>query len=137
MKTSSDDKCGILLVEDHEDTREVTRRLLESSGHRVSTAGGIATALGLASQERFHLLITDVGLPDGSGLELLEQIRGLYPIDGVVLSGYGMANDIRDSKTAGFTHHLTKPVAIDMILKVIEGIMATADCEKPPGRSVA
>ncbi|HEX4201922.1 MAG TPA: ATP-binding protein [Chthoniobacterales bacterium] len=100
----------ILLVEDHEDTRHVFQAILRQKGHSVKSAATGEAALALASSEVFDLVISDLGLPDFSGTDLMSILQERYSLRGVALSGYGMEEDIRRSKSAGFDHHLTKPV---------------------------
>jgi two-component system CheB/CheR fusion protein len=101
----------ILLVEDHEDGGRAMSQLLAADGHEVRWARDVATGLGLAGQHPFDLLICDLGLPDGSGLDLMRTLRhGGSSLPGVTLSGYGQEQDLVQSRDAGFARHLTKPV---------------------------
>ena len=100
----------ILVVDDHDDTSQVMARLLKGRGHQVKTAVGVNTALAAAHQEPFDLLISDIGLPDGTGLELMRQIQSIRPTPGIALSGRGSSEDVRQSQDAGFAAHVTKPV---------------------------
>mgnify|MGYP000066165052 CR=1 FL=1 len=100
----------VLLVEDHADTARLMARLLESGGHEVKVAGGFTAAMELARQRRFDVLLSDLGLPDGSGLELMRQLRLRYGLRGIALSGYSMEQDLLKSREAGFDEHLTKPI---------------------------
>jgi PAS domain S-box-containing protein len=102
--------ANILLVEDHEDTARVMRRVLESAGYQVTHASRIADALSLAEAKTFDLLISDVGLPDGTGLELMRELHQKQGLRGIALSGFGTEEDLAASRAAGFTEHLTKPV---------------------------
>jgi PAS domain S-box-containing protein len=102
-------RLNILLVEDHDDTRRSMSRLLGRK-HHVHATGSIALALEAAAREPFDLVISDVGLPDGSGLDLMRQLRARYGLRGICLSGFGMEEDLARSADAGFLHHLTKPV---------------------------
>lgn len=102
--------CRILYVDDHADTLMVVKKLLAMDGHTIVIANSFAAALKEAREQRFDLLISDVGLPDGDGLMLLTEIRKLYAIKGIVVSGYGMATDVLDSDLAGYAIHLTKPI---------------------------
>jgi signal transduction histidine kinase/CheY-like chemotaxis protein len=105
---------AILLVEDHADTAEAMADLLGLLGHRVITAGSVAE--GLAAAERawtnggLDVVVSDLGLPDGSGVDLMRELSLRYGLPGIALSGYGMEDDIRQSLEAGFSKHLTKPV---------------------------
>lgn len=114
----------ILLVDDHEDTAKAMRRLLEREGHAITLAFNVNDALGEFGQNDFDLLISDIGLPDGSGLELMRQIRQRKNVCGIALSGFGMEEDIRKSKEAGFTEHLIKPINFQKLQDVIRNVVA-------------
>jgi PAS domain S-box-containing protein len=100
----------LLLVEDHEATSQVLKRLLTRAGHHVLCATDIAEARAIAARQEFDLVISDLGLPDGTGIELMEELNLAYGLRGIVLSGYGMEEDIRRSLKSGFAAHLVKPV---------------------------
>jgi PAS domain S-box-containing protein len=107
----------ILLVEDHADTAEAMADLLSLNGHQVSTAGSVAEALTLAAgaDGAFDFVISDLGLPDGSGLDLMRELSARHGLRGIALSGYGMEEDVRQSLEAGFLKHLTKPVNLPVL----------------------
>ncbi len=100
----------ILLVEDHEDTARVLRRILEHGGYVVDHAPTLARARELVGEAAFDLVISDVGLPDGSGVDLMRGLHSDYGLSGIALSGFGTEGDIMASSAAGFAEHLTKPV---------------------------
>jgi CheY-like chemotaxis protein len=102
----------LLLVEDHADTAEAMADLLRALGHEVTVAGSVGAALGAAEAQggRFDLVVSDLGLPDGTGLDLMRELSGRYGLKGIALSGYGMEEDVLRSREAGFSKHLTKPV---------------------------
>jgi chemotaxis family two-component system sensor kinase Cph1 len=100
----------ILLVDDDEDTVRVMARLLGRLKHRVTTATGVGTALAAAEREEFDLLISDIGLGDGSGLDLMRELLKRGPMRGIALTGYSTESDIQETKEAGFEAHLTKPI---------------------------
>lgn len=100
----------LLLVDDHPDTRRILSRLLSKYGHKVSTADCGQSALRLMETESFDVLISDIGLPDTSGYELVREVKRRQPMQGIALSGFGMDEDVRRSLEAGFDYHLTKPV---------------------------
>jgi len=101
----------ILVVEDEPATLRLMARLLRGLGHTVMTANTIATTLEALDSGRFDLIVSDIGLPDGSGLDLMRQAVARHgPIPAIALTGYGMEEDIRRSQEAGFTAHLTKPI---------------------------
>ena len=100
----------IFVVENHEDTRFLLCLLLEQSGHAVQSAGTLAEALELLPASNSDVLISDVGLPDGSGWELMQKLQLDRPIYAIAMSGFGMGSDRETSRAAGFRHHLVKPV---------------------------
>ncbi len=112
----SDPSCmglRILLVDDHEATLTILAKLLRRNGHEVITQGNVTQAIAaVADQARqFDVLITDLGLPDGSGHELLTELRRVDPqLQGIALSGFGLQKDLERSKELGFRAHLVKPV---------------------------
>jgi PAS domain S-box-containing protein len=119
----------ILLVEDHRDTAEQLTRLLKRAGHDVTCASTIREAreliakqTGRSEQNDFNILISDLGLPDGSGHDLMREIAGQGSIPGIALSGYGMKDDIRDSMASGFSRHITKPVDWQELKNAIQKI---------------
>ena len=109
----------VLLVEDHADSARTMALLLKSYGFEVRVADTIASALRAIQSEEFDLLISDIGLPDGSGLDLMRQVRLKSALKGIAVSGYGMEEDIRKSQEAGFIAHLTKPVSLEKLDRVI------------------
>lgn len=117
----------ILFVEDHEDTAQVLGRILENAGFDVSHAGSLSQARALAAGRRFDLLISDLGLPDGSGLELMSALRDAQGLSGIALSGFGTDEDVAASAAAGFAAHLTKPVDWDRLRSEIERLVPAKD----------
>lgn len=105
----------ILLVEDHAATRTALERLLVRRQYRVCSAGTLADARALADTKQFDLLISDVGLPDGNGYDLMQEIGTRFGMKGIALTGYGMEQDLARSKEAGFSAHLTKPVRVQAL----------------------
>lgn len=115
----------LLLVEDHEPTLAVLKRLLVRAGHQVVTAGSVASASAAAEAGRFDVVISDLGLPDGTGLEVMSRLRAIEPrLRGIALSGYGMEEDIRRSMEAGFSAHLVKPVDFDQLRRALRDTTA-------------
>jgi PAS domain S-box-containing protein len=112
----------ILFVEDHEDTARVLGRILKNSGFAVSHAGTVSEALALAAGRRFDLLVSDLGLPDGSGLELMKTLHASQGLSGIALSGFGSEDDVAASLAAGFAAHLTKPVDWERLRSEIDRI---------------
>jgi PAS domain S-box-containing protein len=100
----------VLLVEDNEPTLATLAKLLRRMGHRVTTATTVASAMAAVRQASFDLIISDLGLPDGSGLDVMRQLGNEYEGRAIALTGYGMESDVAASREAGFAEHLTKPV---------------------------
>jgi signal transduction histidine kinase/ActR/RegA family two-component response regulator len=105
----------ILLVDDHKDTCDALERLLVRRGHFVSAAHNVKSALETAAHGRFDLLISDVSLPDGSGIDLMMQLRAVSAIPGIAISGFGNNGDIQRSLQAGFSGHLVKPIKVEKL----------------------
>ncbi len=103
----------ILLVEDHDSTREILAVLLTRAGHEVSVAASAREAVRIAEDALVDIVISDLGLPDRSGLELMHELKSRFGLIGIALSGYGMEQDVANSLEAGFFAHLVKPVRID------------------------
>jgi two-component system CheB/CheR fusion protein len=117
----------ILLVEDHGVTAKMMKMVLMADGHTVQTAGDVATALELADQNGFDLLMSDLGLPDGSGHDLIRQLRQLgHTFPGIALSGYGREDDIQRSLEAGFVTHLTKPASREAVVAAVANAAGTS-----------
>jgi len=114
---------SILLVEDHRDTARIMQRLLQNRGYTVHAAMNVADALAIAGRETIHLLISDIGLPDGTGLELIQKLSAQGPVRGIALSGFGMEEDVERSRAAGFVEHLTKPINMAQLLEAIERVL--------------
>ena len=122
----------ILLVEDHEATRTVLTSLLQQRHYRVVATDSVTGALRLAGTHAFEFVISDLGLPDGNGYDLMKLLRQRHGLKGIALSGYGMEQDIARSREAGFVGHLTKPVTFRTLEKVIESLSSEAtSAEKP------
>jgi CheY-like chemotaxis protein len=112
-------KRRILVVDDHDDTLRSMKLLLHRLGYEVLIAENMTDALRIAEHQHFDILLSDIGLPDGSGHELLKRIRSIREVPALALSGFGMDEDIERSLGAGFSDHLTKPVSIDRLQAAI------------------
>jgi nitrogen-specific signal transduction histidine kinase/CheY-like chemotaxis protein len=110
----------ILLIEDHVDTAEVMAQLIRSLGHEVSVVGLVADALAATQSATFDLIVSDVGLPDGTGLDFIKAFREHSDVPAVALTGFGTDEDVRRCISAGFTSHLTKPVNFGQLEQLIE-----------------
>ncbi|WP_395749602.1 response regulator [Prosthecobacter sp.] len=115
--------ASILLVEDHADSASVLSRMLASRGFHVQVASTAGQALDLAAAHSFDCLISDLGLPDASGLELMKTLSTTTPLPAIALSGYGMESDVQRSLAAGFRYHLTKPVDFQQVLSALQDLL--------------
>ena len=116
----------ILLVDDHEDTRHALERLLKRRGYEVAAAEDAHSALQLAQERPFDLIVSDIGLPDQSGLDLIRNLQRIQPIRGIAVSGFGMEGDVEKSRAAGFSEHLLKPVNLEEFEAAIRRVMAAS-----------
>lgn len=114
----------LLIVDDHEATRTVLSRLLGRAGHQVTLAASMLEALRAFEGGKFDVVISDLGLPDGSGLDLMRTLQRQCPVAGIALSGYGMEDDLRRTKEAGFFAHLVKPVNIEQLRQLLFQVQA-------------
>jgi signal transduction histidine kinase len=113
----------ILLVDDHQDTCKALERLLVWRGHLVAATHNMRSAMEAAGRNQFDLLISDIALPDGSGMELMGCLRAISGLRGIAISGFGMNGDIEKSLQAGFSEHLIKPVKLEKLEAAIERVM--------------
>jgi CheY-like chemotaxis protein len=102
-------------------------KLLSRYGHKVRTAGCAAEALELADKEPFDVIVSDIGLPDATGYELMQQIKSRHSMKGIAMSGYGLDEDIRKSREAGFSDHVTKPANVDQLEQAIRRIVTKSE----------
>ena len=122
----------ILLVEDHPVTARLVQGVLTAGGHTVQWAGDVAAALDLAGGSDFDLLMSDLGLPDGSGHDLMRQLRERgHNFPGIALSGYGQEDDIQRSYNVGFAVHLTKPASREAVVEAIAAAVSGRSESKP------
>jgi signal transduction histidine kinase/CheY-like chemotaxis protein len=119
-------RLRILLVDDHPDTCAALGKLLTLRGHHVATAHNMRAAKETSENDHYDLLISDVGLPDGNGMELLRHLRSKFAIPGIAISGFGMDADIGKSLEAGFSAHLVKPVKLEKLEAAIEHAMSVS-----------
>jgi signal transduction histidine kinase/CheY-like chemotaxis protein len=121
-------RLRILVVEDHGDTRRTLARLLTHYGHEISVADCVQAALDAFNPQKFDAVLSDIGLPDGTGYDVMSEVRRQQAessgsvLTGIALTGFGMDDDIRRSKEAGFDFHLTKPIDFAQLRTVLAQI---------------
>ena len=114
----------ILLVEDHSDTRQTLSRLLTHFGHQISVADNTQSALEIMGSQEFDVVLSDIGLPDGSGYDVVSQAKLKHPVKAVAITGFGTDEDIRRGKEAGFDFHLVKPIDFHELRNVLDQVGA-------------
>jgi len=116
----------ILLVEDHQDSADTLSLLLTYHGYEVQVVHSVEEAIAAANYGLFDLLISDIRLPDGSGLDLLPRLQSNRPLQGIAISGFGSDDDLQRSRRAGFSAHVTKPVDFERLLDAIQKVSRAA-----------
>jgi signal transduction histidine kinase/ActR/RegA family two-component response regulator len=123
QRPASSRKHRLLLVDDHVDTCTGMKLMLERKGYDISVAYSADQAMEKARLGDFDLLISDIGLPDRSGYELMSELRHSKGLPGIALSGYGMEADVTKAHDAGFAEHLTKPINVDRLEEAIRRLL--------------
>ena len=113
----------VLVVDDHFDTCTGMKMMLERRGYRVTLAHTADQAVERTRHEDFDLVISDIGLPDRSGYELMQELSTTKGLRGIALSGFGMENDVSRARAAGFSEHLTKPINFDRLEESIQSLL--------------
>ncbi len=127
---TDDQACHILVVDDHHDTCTGMKMMLERRGYEITVAHTADEAMEEASTQDFDLLISDIGLPDRSGYELMRELRASCKLRGIAISGFGTEHDVATAKAAGFSEHLTKPINFERLKEAIQTVLATETVTK-------
>ena len=114
----------VLLVDDHHDTCLGMKRMLERRGYQITIAHSAEQAVEKVRTQEFDLLISDIGLPDRSGYELMREVRLNKRLPGIALSGFGSEQDVNQAREAGFAEHLTKPINFERLEKTIQSLLS-------------
>jgi DNA-binding response OmpR family regulator len=112
----------ILVVDDDADTLRLMTVLLDRQGYDVRGARTLEEAKKQAEAGDCELVISDVGLAEDSGFELMRDLKALYGLKGIAVSGHTDDDDLREAKAAGFDRFIAKPVAVEHLLKTIEEV---------------
>ncbi len=113
---------NVLLVEDNEETLRYLTVILQQRDYKVVPVNRVSAAMAAARERRFDLLISDIELPDGTGLQLMHGLGGGQTLPGIAISGFGSEEDIQDSERAGFAEHLTKPIDLNRLESAIRRV---------------
>lgn len=116
----------LIVVEDHANTAEGLKKFLKAVGYEVFVATDMTSALWLATSVQFDLLLSDLGLPDGNGWELLKQLNGERHIRAIAFSAHNSPEDLQRSAEAGFVEHLPKPLSPDKLCAAIQRVATAA-----------
>lgn len=118
--TPANERLRVFIVENNDDTRLTLSMLLRVMGHEVRSAATMQEALDKLPEADADVIVSDIGLPDGDGWEMLSRLRLPRPVYAIAMSGYGMAEDRERSQAAGFRHHLVKPMDIEKLETLLE-----------------
>ena len=127
----------ILVVDDHLDTVCLIDRLLTSRGYDVLTATTAAQASGMLRSIKCDLIVADIGLPDGSGLDLMRQAAALYGVRGIAVSGHTSDAHRQAAELAGFQRFLSKPVDFNLLLAHVRDLTPTSAAAPAPSATPA
>jgi len=116
----------VLIVEDHQDSRELLARCLTQRDYNVATAGDLRTGIDFLNKQQFDAIIADIALPEGTGYALISEARrlGIRALS-IALSGYPYPSDVNEPEVTGFHYHLMKPVNCDHLCSLLKGTCDT------------
>ena len=130
MNSSSGQVLSIFVVEDNADTLKYLTKQLQKQGHQVRHATSMRQALDELPTAGCDVLLSDIGLPDGDGWQLLQEARLKQNVFAIAMSGYGMETDRAKSREAGFRHHLLKPFSKETLRELLaEAVREKGDGE--------
>ena len=127
----------VLLVEDNQETLRYLTWMLRKRNYHVVPVDRVSAALAAAGEAQFDLLISDIELPDGTGLELIHDLGGGRTLPGIAISGFGSEEDLQLSAGAGFAEHLTKPIDVNRLESAIRRVMPTGATRPDAGDPVS
>ncbi|MFN2541739.1 MAG: ATP-binding protein [Chthoniobacterales bacterium] len=113
----------LLVVDDHHDTCLGMKMMLERRGYQITLAHSAEEALQEAEKTNFDLLISDIGLPDRTGYELMHELQQSRGLRGIALTGFGTEHDVSRARDAGFSQHLTKPINFERLEEAIQSLL--------------
>ena len=128
---------SILLVEDNQETLRYLTLVLKDRNYSVVPVDCLSAALAAAEEAQFDLLISDIELPDGTGLELIHALGGGRTMPALAISGFGSEEDLQESASAGFAEHLTKPIDLNRLESAIRRVTSRRAPQPTPGDPVS
>jgi hypothetical protein len=131
------DGVEVLVVDDEPDARELVAAVLMGSGARVRQAASLEDAIASLREQRFDVLLSDIGLPQHDGYTLIQRVRELSPAEGgqvpaAALTAYAGEDDHRRALAAGFQAHVTKPIEPADLTLLVASLSGRAQEEEPP-----
>jgi two-component system NtrC family response regulator len=117
----SEDQINVLVVDDEKHIRRLLEKELSSPRRNITTAGNVLAALGAVQKERFDVIILDIMLPDGNGIELMARFQEeILAVQIILITGYADVDDAVMSMKAGACDYITKPFDLDRLEQVVE-----------------
>ena len=127
----------VVVVDDHKDSCRALVRLLAHAGYRVVSAHSVREAREAIERHGCDLLIADIGLPDGSGLDLLADVRVRHGVKkAIALTGLTDKDDVKACLAAGFNAYMSKPVQFEELETLIAGVLNDPDGQETLGVAV-
>lgn len=123
MQNGDGSRVQLLVVDDHADELFALAKLLRFAGYDVKTADGCQSAIEVAERNRIDLVLCDVGLWDGDGCDLFQELRMKYDLEGIAVTGFGGKDDVQRCLDANFRSHVLKPVVFDNLLNCIADVL--------------
>jgi two-component system, OmpR family, KDP operon response regulator KdpE len=130
-------KGTILLVEDHADSLSALAMLLRREGYQIHVASGVREASEVAASSGCDLLLADLGLPDGNGMELMRELKVSQGARGIAISGFTDEPTKRNAAEAGFERFIEKPAVFDSLLSAVRDVMAKPSARFAPDGTAA
>lgn len=132
MTSPTTSPTHILIVEDHADTRDCVARILRNLGFTTVTADSCTAARAVARTSPVDAVISDVGLPDGDGVALMEELKARYGLPCVALTGHVMVEDVRRYERSSVDCILAKPTGVMELGRVVRAL--TDSIVRPAGK---
>lgn len=127
MMSRTEPLVHVLIVDDHADTAMLQAMILRKQGHEVLTASSAATALAIARQQPVDLLVSDIRLPDRSGVDLMRELRPHLGCGGIALTGAADEHLVESCREAGYSQVLVKPVTPERLLDAVAATLAAPE----------
>jgi CheY-like chemotaxis protein len=124
-----DDTCRVLIVEDNPDVARLLERAIETHGHQTEVTRNGTEALGVATRQRPHIALIDIGLPGLDGIYVARELRRIIPDSLLVaVTGRDDPETVRQCLAAGFDHHYSKPIELDTVIALLDDWKARSGC---------